>query len=412
MKVRNSLKLRFITIIVVILLVNSTISSFILGAIELVGLDLGVIGVFLSTFMNVIVATVLIGFLMNIFILKPIKKLEGKMAQFEDGAMTTRVNFKGNDEIAKLGQRLNRLFENIESLQTKQQNQLQSLEVETENIYEQIDYLTSKSTEINKVTDEISAETQNQLAVYEETSSSAESVGESMVTINNQLDQLTGSFNIMNGMAQKGKSNITKITDTMDNISNEVQVSSNDLVTLANKVAEIKEVLSLINEISEQTNLLALNASIEAARAGEHGRGFEVVANEVRKLAESSVNATKQISETVNSIIDNVDVSVKRSKERVGTISKSTDYVNDISESFEQITKTILDNTNFVNKINDNTENITSSTQELASALDYVTTKNDDTTGKIISYSEQIDDQNERILEIRKATERLQKIFD
>ncbi|OIJ12306.1 hypothetical protein BKP35_10905 [Anaerobacillus arseniciselenatis] len=412
MKLWNSLKLRFITIIVVILLVNSTISSFILGAIELAGLDLGIIGVFLSTFMNVIVATALIGFLMNIFILKPIKILEKKMAQFEEGDMTTRVNFKGKDEVAKLGRRLDRLFDNIESFQTKQQNQLQRLEVETENIYEQIDYLTGKSSEVNKVTDEISAETQNQLAVYEETASSAESVGESMVTINDQLDRLTESFNMMNDMAKKGKGNITRINDTMDNISNEVQVSSNDLVTLSKKVTEIKEVLSLINEISEQTNLLALNASIEAARAGEHGRGFEVVANEVRKLAESSGNATKQITETVNAIIEDVDVSVNRSKDRAGTISKSTDYVNDISESFEQITKTILNNTNFINKINDNTEKITSSTQEVASALDDVTNKNDDTTGKIISISEQINEQNARMLEIRKATVRLQKIFD
>lgn len=407
----RNLKLRFISLIVLVLLINSTISSWILKAIEFTGINLGAIGVFLSTFMNVIVATALIGYLMNIFIIKPIEVMKEKMEVFEKGDKAIRIDLKGQDEISVLGQRLNRLFENIESFQAMQQNQINRLEEESEKIFNEVTHLTNNSSMITDITDEITSETQGQLSLYEETASSADSIGKSMVEISDQLSSLTLSFNTMNEKAVKGKDNIQKINSTMENISNEVEVSSNDLVNLADKVEGIKEVVSLINQISEQTNLLALNASIEAARAGEHGRGFEVVANEVRKLAESSVNATKQITETVNAIINDVDDSVTRSKERVNAILENTDYIHGIGDSFEEITKEVLQNSELVHKINQNSEEITGATQEVASTLDDITDKNNKTTDKLVSISKQLNDHNKSMLEIRNATERLQEIF-
>lgn len=411
MKLWSSLKLRFITLIVIVLLVNSTISSWILAGIELTGINLGAVGVFLSTFMNVIVATALLGYLMNMFILKPIKIMEQKMDLFEQGDMTARVDFKGKDEISRLGLRLNHLFESIEEFQKIQQKHLADLEAESSKIFQEIDQLSNNSTTITLITDEIAGETQNQQAFYEETASTVDNIGGSMVDINRQLVELTSSFNIMNNMAVKGKGNISRINETMTNISNEVEVSTNDLIKLAEKVAEIKDVLSLINGISEQTNLLALNAAIEAARAGEHGRGFEVVANEVRKLAESSVNATKQITMTVNAIISGVDSSVSRSKDRTKAIMENTGHVHDISESFEEITREIINNTELVNKINESSEKVTTSTQEVAAALESVTGKSDLTTEKIISISEQLNDLNKSMTEIKNTTERLQSTF-
>ncbi|UTW69580.1 hypothetical protein KHA80_23095 [Anaerobacillus sp. HL2] len=86
------------------------------------------------------------------------------------------------------------------------------------------------------------------------------------------------------------------------------------ITELSSKSVQIGEIIEVIDDIAEQTNLLALNAAIEAARAGEAGKGFAVVADEVRKLAERSGKATKEISELINSIQENTKDSVKQLK--------------------------------------------------------------------------------------------------
>lgn len=143
----------------------------------------------------------------------------------------------------------------------------------------------------------------------------------------------------------------TTITDLKDMINgavgriHEVSAKENEMVgnlqTLVSNANETKEILSTIGDIADQTNLLALNAAIEAARAGEHGRGFAVVADEVRKLAERTQKSLAETTATTNVLIQSINDSSETLNANANEVNDISDEVNHISEKMDEIIETL-----------------------------------------------------------------------
>ncbi len=125
--------------------------------------------------------------------------------------------------------------------------------------------------------------------------------------------------------AERGARVVSKTIRSMEQISESVQTSASRIEELGKRSEEISKIISVINDIADQTNLLALNAAIEAARAGEHGRGFAVVADEVRKLAERTAQATQEVGETVQAI----------QRDTVDAVSKMRQSSDDVQTGVE-----------------------------------------------------------------------------
>ncbi len=123
---------------------------------------------------------------------------------------------------------------------------------------------------------------------------------------------------------------MVKIKDTFKDVSSSIQ-------RLSDRAGNINEIVNVINEISDQTNLLALNAAIEAARAGEHGKGFAVVADEVRKLAERTAQSTKEIEELIKQILDETEKAVKSVETGDNIVSEGTQVAEDSSKAMDTI---------------------------------------------------------------------------
>ncbi|MBV4436130.1 methyl-accepting chemotaxis protein [Clostridium tyrobutyricum] len=150
--------------------------------------------------------------------------------------------------------------------------------------------------------------------------------------------------------AKEGEDKIYELIKYIVNIKGSFDIVMNKINSLSSTVSEIGKITDVISGISQQTNLLALNASIEAARAGENGKGFTVVANEVRKLAEKSKNSSERVANLVTSIIDETKDVIDNSNAVGSLLENQAEVANDTIISFEDIINSITTVPNLIDK--------------------------------------------------------------
>lgn len=162
--------------------------------------------------------------------------------------------------------------------------------------------------------------------------------------ISNTIEQVAGNAaavtdatSISAESARKGAETVEHTLEGMQSIKAKVGISAEKVQEMGRRSAEIGEIVATIEDIASQTNLLALNAAIEAARAGEHGKGFAVVAEEVRKLAERSTLATKEIGNLVNGILSTVTEAVRAMEEGSNEVELGVESANLAGEALSEI---------------------------------------------------------------------------
>lgn len=171
--------------------------------------------------------------------------------------------------------------------------------------------------------------------------------------------------------AEQGNEKLDKVIEQMKTISDSVNQSSSFIKVLETHSNEIATIINIIREISAQTNLLALNAAIEAARAGEHGKGFAVVADEVRKLAEQSERSTESIQQLIGRIHDDTSETVKSMETVTQDVEKGIAFVEETGEAFHTILDAIQGVVHQMQEVTATSEEMSASTEEItASSLE------------------------------------------
>mgnify|MGYP001282604450 CR=1 FL=1 len=192
-------------------------------------------------------------------------------------------------------------------------------------------------------------------------------------------------------LAQDGSEMVREATEKAEHVKGIVVNLAEDINSLTENAKNIGSVVEVINDISEQTNLLALNAAIEAARAGEAGRGFAVVADEVRKLAEKTLDSTNEIEKMVKVIQDNVSKAEANATEVSENIEVQVQASENANVKFQEILSAVQELNGLLLNTSSAAEQQTSATNEVAGSIEKVAAASGESRDNVVQLMEQID---------------------
>lgn len=246
------------------------------------------------------------------------------MDKLAEGDLTVNITPERNDDdISKLFGSFNNSISQINHALTQ--------------VLESVQATASAATEISASADQLAAGTQEQSSQTSEVSAAVEQMAATISETAQNVFRTNTAAKDSGNLAQDGQIVIESTISGISKIKDVVEHSSNTIFELGQSSTQIGEIIQVINEIADQTNLLALNAAIEAARAGEQGRGFAVVADEVRKLAERTTSATNEIVEMVTKIQKDSQNAVQSIKQGNEEVSKGMEEATKARTSMEMI---------------------------------------------------------------------------
>ncbi len=228
------------------------------------------------------------------------------------------------------------------------------------------------SHELSTSADQLSKGAQDQVGKTLQVSTASEEMSQTSLDIAKNTNGISESSKLMVVTAQNGSDIVSKAVGEVNEIAKTVQKSSGLVKNLGNQSGKIGEIVNVINEIADQTNLLALNAAIEAARAGEAGRGFAVVADEVKKLAERTGKSTQEIGAMIGSIRNGVDNAVQAMDEASDKVRKGVELSNEAGSALHAIVDSASSLQSMVQQIAAAIEQMSSTTDEIARDIEQV----------------------------------------
>lgn len=250
----------------------------------------------------------------------------------------------------------------IKELENKYKNEIERLESQNSDLRAKIAYLETPVHKVDRKRDEL---VESLLNSYEKGNQFLQKTVDSPLLLLEEINTLntTNTKSMVDVESETGK-----IAGKINKIQEFSHALGNDASSLNESVMSIAQIINLIKDISDQTNLLALNAAIEAARAGEHGRGFAVVADEVRKLAERTQKATQEVEININGLKQNSNSMMEIST----TFEEETTEVMGILDLFNSRIKNVVQNSN---TIKNKTQYVTDELQVNVGKIDHISLK-------------------------------------
>lgn len=288
-----------------------------------------------------LIMSIFVGILITRMIVRPMKDIKELLAKAEDGDFTVKGDYQSKDEIGLLTTSFNNMIQGLHRIIRTVSETTQQVAASSEELSASAEQSSKATEHISMTIQELAAGSENQVRSVDESSKVIKDITNYTKQIADNAEMTSSTVLLSTEMSKEGNQAIEKVTRQMNSINENVTGLANAVVALNERSKEIGKINDVITDIAAQTNLLALNAAIEAARAGEHGRGFSVVAEEVRKLAEQSANSAKQINHLITIIQSENNLTLDSMKSTTIEVEEGLHVVQEAGSSFKKIENSI-----------------------------------------------------------------------
>ncbi len=299
----------------------------------------------------------------------PLSTIIAGTNKFAAGDWRTPLEIKTKDEFAEMADALNSMRNNTITLIRQIHASVEQVAASSEQLTASAEQSAQAANQVAGSISEVATGMATQVQTAEGTTNIVERISASIEEIATTAGGVATTAAKTSEASHDGRKGAEQVIRQMANIEKSVGESAQIVTKLGQRSQQIGQIVDTIAGIAGQTNLLALNAAIEAARAGEQGRGFAVVAEEVRKLAEQSEEAAKQITDLIKEIQADTDKSVAAMAEGTREVKQGTAVVNASSEGFEKINTLIDEVSANVKGISDSIQQIAGSSQEIVASV-------------------------------------------
>lgn len=364
-----------------------------------------------STFALIIVIIIAIFFVRRL--LKPLQLILEKIREVAEGNLAvSRLDIQSRDEIGKLAVGFNIMLESLRELIHQVAHSSEQVAASSEELTASAEQTAQVANQVATVIGEVADGAEKQLKAVDDTASVVGQMSAGIQQIASNIDIVAGTSTKSADAAQEGSKAVEKAITQMAQIEETVTRSAQVVTRLGDRSKEIGQIVDTISGIAGQTNLLALNAAIEAARAGEQGRGFAVVADEVRKLAEQSQEAAKQIAGLINEIKIDTDSAVVAMDEGTMEVRAGADVVNNAGQSFKEFYGSINEVSIQIQEISVAIQEMASGSQQIVSSVRDIDAISKDTAGQAQTVSVATEEQSATMEEIAASSQALAKMSE